>query len=194
MIIYLHGFNSGGGSAKASALRRMFAPVPVLSPSYPAHRAAEAVRFLRDYIQQARAQYPQDLRLVLVGSSLGALYARYLAREFNAAIALINPAMRPEHDLLACVGQNRNEATGELYLLTEAQVRAFGTYQVVRCDPTVPTLVLLDEGDELLDYRVAAAFFSGCGKTIAYPRGSHRFDHLSEAESDIRLLHDTGAV
>ncbi|MHB8453730.1 MAG: YqiA/YcfP family alpha/beta fold hydrolase [Acidiferrobacterales bacterium] len=194
MIIYLHGFNSGGGSAKASALRRMFAPVPVLSPTYPVHRAAEAIRFLRDYIRQARGKYPQDLRLVLAGSSLGALYTRYLAGEFNAAIVLINPAMRPEQDLLARVGQNLNEATGERYLLTKAQVRALGTYQIVRCDPAVPTLVLLDEGDELLDYRVAAAFFSGCGKTITYPGGSHRFEHLPEAEPDIRRLHDTGAV
>ncbi len=194
MIIYLHGFNSSGGSVKASTLRRMFAPVPVLSPTYPAHRAAEAVQFLRNYIGRAREQYPHDLRLVLAGSSLGALYARYIARELNAAIVLINPAMRPEQDLLARVGRNHNEATGEKYLLTEAQVRVLGTLHVDGCDPAVPTLVLLDEGDELLDYRIAAAFFARCGRIITYPGGSHRFEHLTEAEPEIRRLHDTGAV
>jgi len=194
VIIYLHGFNSGGGSTKAAILRDLISPIPVLSPTYAAHRAAEAVQFLRDYVERAQRKFPRERRLVLIGSSLGGLYARYLARDLSAAIVLINPAMRPETDLLARVGRNHNEATGETYTLTKAQVQALGSLQTEKCDANVPTLVLLDEGDEFLDYRLAAVFFAGCGKTITYPGGSHRFEHLPQAEPEIRRLHDTGAA
>lgn len=189
-FIYLHGFNSGGASAKAEALRKSLDPIPVLAPTYPAHRAAEAVHFLRNYIKDGRRLH--DSRLVLIGSSLGGHYARYLARPLGAAMVLINPAMTPETDLLSCIGYNHNPATGEEYTLSAADVQAFGSLRQDRCDPGVPTLVLLDEGDELLDYRIAREFYSECARVIVYPGGSHRFEHLSEATGEIRRLHETG--
>ncbi len=82
-----------------------------------------------------------------------------------------------------------NEATGEEYVLTAEQVRALARYQVPRCNPKVPTLVLLDEGDDVLDYRAAQAFYRDCGQVIVYPGGSHRFDHMAEALPEIRALH-----
>ncbi len=192
MFIYLHGFNSGGNSTKAAVLRELLDPIPVLAPTYPAHRASVAIRFLRDYIADNRR--PHNSRLVLIGSSLGGYYARYLARPLGAAMVLINPAMTPETDLLVRVGRNRNLATGEKYTLSAADVRAFGSFQLDQCDPTVPTLVLLDEGDELLDYRVASSFFSDCARVIVYPGGSHRFDHLPQAAGEIRQLHESSGI
>lgn len=55
----------------------------------------------------------------------------------------------------------------------------------------VPTLVLLDEADEALDYRTAQAFYRDCGQVIVYPGGSHRFEHLPAALPEIRGLHDS---
>jgi uncharacterized protein len=190
MFIYLHGFNSGGTSSKASQLRRMFAPIPVLAPTYPAHSARAAVEFLRGYIQTAVRQHPGENRLVLVGSSLGGFYARHLAHEFTAHLVLINPSIYPDETLLRCVGTNRNEATGEEYELSAAAVRALAEFRAPSCDPRIPTLLLLDAGDELLDYRVAEVWYRGCGKTLVYADGSHRFDHLEEAGTEIRRLHD----
>jgi predicted esterase YcpF (UPF0227 family) len=60
-----------------------------------------------------------------------------------------------------------------------------------RCDPLVPTLVLLDKADEVIDYRVAESFYRGCGTTIVYAGGSHRFDHLPEALPAIRRLYES---
>ncbi len=88
-----------------------------------------------------------------------------------------------------CVGQNRNEATGEDYPLTADDVRALRDYRVPACDPRNPTLLLLDAGYELLDYRIAEAWYRGCGKTLVYAGGSHRFEHLRESEMEIRRLH-----
>lgn len=191
MIVYLHGFNSGGTSAKATWLRQHLPEVTVLSPTYPAHLADAAVQFLRDYFARVRAEHPDDKRLLLVGSSMGGFWSRYLAPELGAGMALINPAMHPETDLMNVLGLNKNEATGEEFVLTEEQVRALGRYQVPVCDPKVPTLVLLDEADEVLDYREAQAFYRRFGQAIVYPGGSHRFEHLAEALPEIRRLYDS---
>ena len=190
MIVYLHGFNSSGGSAKATWLREHLFDVTVLSPTYPSHVADEAAKVLREYFTQVRREHARDRKLLLVGSSMGGFWARYLAPELGAGMVLINPAMHPQTDLLSVVGVNRNLATGEEYVLTEAQVSALARYGVAKCNSQVPTLVLLDQADEVIDYRGAEAFYRDCGRVIVYPGGSHQFDHLPEALPEIIRLHD----
>ena len=189
MIVYLHGFNSGGQSQKAAWLRAQLAPVPVFAPDYPAHRASEALRVLRKFIRRLRRENPQSQKLMLIGSSLGGFWAQRLAPEFSARIVLINPSMRPDETLARHIGRYRNAATGGETVLTADDVRALKAHRVEPCNPTVPTLVLLDANDEVLDYRLAEAAFRGCGRTIVYPGGSHRFDHLAEALPEIRALY-----
>ncbi len=191
MIVYLHGFNSGATSGKATWLRQNLPDITVLSPTYPSHKADEAPEFLRNYLARVRTQHPQDKKLLLVGSSLGGFWARHLAAELGAGMALINPAMHPETDLLDVVGPNKNEATGEEYVLTAEQVKALARCKHSHCDSKVPTLVLLDEADDVLDYRAAQDYYRGCGKIIVYPGGSHRFDHMAEALPEIRALYDS---
>ncbi len=190
MIVYLHGFNSGGTSGKAAWLREHLPDIAVLSPTYPTHIADEAPKFLRAYVARVRREHPRDKKLLLVGSSLGGFWARYLAPELGAGMVLINHALHPETDLMDVVGPKTTEATGEEYVLTAEQVQALARYQVPQCHPQVPTLVLLDEGDEVLDYREAEAFYRDCGRVVVYPGGSHRFEHLPEALPEIRRLYD----
>lgn len=190
MIVYFHGLNSAGTSNKATWLRQQLAPIPVLAPTYPAHRAEAAVAALRAYLTRARHDSPGDRKLLLVGSSLGGFYAPYLAPEFHAGIVLINPSIDADETLTALIGPQRNEATGEEYVLTQEQVQALAPYRLARCQPQSPTLVLLDQDDEVIDYRVAEAFYRGCGTTLVFPGGSHRFDHLAEALAEIRRLYN----
>jgi len=189
MIIYLHGFNSGGQSHKATWLRAQLAPVPVFAPTYPAHRTHEALRVLRKFIRRLRRENPHSRQLMLIGSSLGGFWAQRLAPEFGASMVLINPSMRPDETLAGHTGRFRNEATGEETVLTAQDVLAFKAQRVEPCNPKVPTLLLLDAGDEVLDYRVAETALHGCGKTIVYPGGSHRFEHLAEALPELRALY-----
>ena len=72
MIVYLHGLNSSGASHKATWLRSALSPIPVLSPSYPAHRPDEAVEVLVDCLQQMQRGLATGERWLLVGSSMGA--------------------------------------------------------------------------------------------------------------------------
>ena len=189
MIIYLHGFNSGGRSQKAVWLREHLAPVPVFAPDYPAHRATEALRVLRKFIRRLRRENPNSHQLLLIGSSLGGFWAQYLAWEFDARLVLINPSLRPDQTLARHIGCFQNEATDTETVLTADDVRTLKKYRVEPCNHRVPTLTLLDEKDEVLDYRVAAAVLTGCGRIIVYPGGSHRFDHLAEALPEIRALY-----
>lgn len=186
MIVYLHGLNSGGSSAKATWLRAQLAPLPVLSPGYPAHRAHAAMAQLRAVLAPLRAAHD---RLLLVGSSLGGFYAPRLAAEFNAGMVLINPAVNAHLGLRRYLGPQVNEASGERYTLTEADVDAFASYATTACDPRTPTLVLIDEADEVIDVAAARALYRVCGRTIIYPGGSHRFEHLPDALPEIRALY-----
>jgi predicted esterase YcpF (UPF0227 family) len=190
MIIYLHGFNSGGQSQKAAWLREHLAPAPVFAPDYPAHRAREALRVLRKFLRRLRRENPQDDKLMLIGSSLGGFWAQVLAAEFGARIVLINPSMRPDETLARHTGRYRNAATGEDTVLTAEDVSALRAYRVEPCNASVPTLVLLDAADEVLDARIAETAFRGCGKTLVYPGGSHRFEHLPDALPAIRALYE----
>ncbi len=190
MLVYLHGLNSAGTSAKAAWLRAHLPHITVLAPTYPAHEADAAAAMLRAAIAQARAARPADRRLLLVGSSLGGLWAQYLAPELGAGMVLINPALLPEESLLRYCGPQHNAATGEDYVLTPGHVRALARYRPARCNPAVPTLVLLDAADEVIDYRVAEAFYRACGRTRVYAGGSHRFEHLPQALPAIRALYE----
>jgi hypothetical protein len=189
MIVYLHGFNSGGSANKARRLREALAPVVVFTPTYEPHRAHETARALRKFIARLRRENPHDPKLMLIGSSLGGFWAQYLAPEFVAAIVLINPSVRPHATLARHVGRYHNEATGGETVVTAGDVAALRDYAVAPCNPDVPTLVLLDTADEILDYRVAEAAFRGCGRTIVYPGGSHRFEHLPAALPEILALY-----
>jgi hypothetical protein len=189
MIIYLHGFNSGGQSQKAAWLRTQLAPVPVFAPDYPAHRVNDALRVLRKFIRRLRRENPQQRKLMLIGSSLGGFWAQRLAPEFGARIVLINPSMRPDETLARHTGQHHNAATGRETVLTLDDVHALKAHRTEPCNPNVPTLLLLDAQDEVLDYRIAEATLRSCGKTIVYPGGRHRFDHLAEALPEIRALY-----
>ena len=130
MIIYLHGFNSSGASAKARALRRFLQPIAVLAPSYHVD-PRRAVDQLRSYIDHAIQTETCSDTLMLVGSSLGGFYAQYLARRYRSKLVLINPALEPIPVLEDYLGENTNYYTGEIYVLERRHLDALRPYYVV---------------------------------------------------------------
>jgi len=177
-IIYLHGFNSSGRSAKAREIAAQLPDIKVLAPDIPADMR-DAMPFLTDYI----GQYAAD-DLMLIGSSLGGYYARYLAGQFGCAAVLINPALAPVPLLLTQLGEQINYYTGVRYALTADMVQALNAYTPT--DETVPLLVLLDEEDELLDFGLTRRKCHGIAEVVSFPGGSHRFEHLPESINMIR--------
>lgn len=181
MYIYLHGFNSSGASAKGRYFTTALAPATVHTPSYPPDPDA-AIQQLWHWLSGL-----QDARPVLIGSSLGGYYAQYLAQRWRLPMVLINPALTPQQTLVPYLGWQTNYYTGERYYFGERQLAALGTYEIPEpCQSPVPALLLLDRGDELIDYRAAAARYADCAEVRIFPGGNHQFSHLAEAATAIR--------
>jgi predicted esterase YcpF (UPF0227 family) len=188
LIIYLHGFNSSGASVKGATLKRQLQPIHVSLPSYH-HDPAVAIRQLEVEVECALERFA---RVMLVGSSLGGFYAQSLGRRYGLNIVLINPALDPISTLAPYVGQQTNYYTGEHYRFERRHLEALRPLYVdVAQIATVPTLVLLDTADEVIDADVAARLYRDRGTVIAFPGGDHGFQHLEESIADIRMHHDS---
>jgi len=183
-LIYLHGLNSSGRSRKAALLRAAFAPRPVLAPDYPAQRPAAAVAVLSAYLHRCGTGAPP----VLIGSSMGGFYGQYLARVLPVAhLFMINPALDAVALWTEMIDITMTTATGEPYRLTRADVAALVPYAVAApCAQPVPTTLFVDQGDALIDHRIASARYRDCGRVLVYPGGDHEFQHLAEAIAVIR--------
>jgi predicted esterase YcpF (UPF0227 family) len=173
-IAYLHGLNSSPGSIKARALGTAIAALPELEqPEYfvpqLSHRPAEAMRAVRTWIE---ARDPTAL--TLVGSSLGGYYATHLAERYRIKAVLINPAVRPYENLVPYLGPQRNLYTGDEYELTREHFAELEALKVARISHPERYLLLVQTGDEILDWREAVAFYAGARQSVE-GGGDHAF-------------------
>ncbi len=181
--IYLHGFCSSGNSDKVHLLREQ-TDWPVHAPDIP-DKPADAIPFLRAYLERMQHEYPDD-ELILVGSSLGGYYAGNLGSALGFRMVLINPLVDVA-DLKPRLGTNHNYQSGQSFELTNEDLDAL---QALRHETMTgwPILVLLDQGDEVLDYRKAVARYESRARVLQFQGGSHRFDHLVDALQEIEAL------
>ncbi|MBI1422560.1 MAG: alpha/beta fold hydrolase [Gammaproteobacteria bacterium] len=192
MFIYLHGFNSSGASAKGRFFSQTLAPDAVHTPTYPPAPAA-AIAGLQRYLARLLDTAQEHGPAILIGSSLGGFYAQYLARRYQLAAVLINPALQPEQTLTPYLGWQTNYYSGERYYFGKDELTQLRRYAIAEpCLAPVPTLVLLDAADEIIDYRDAEQRYRDCAQVIVYPGGDHQFQHLTEATTAIRAF--TGKI
>ena len=179
MLLYLHGFNSARASHKAQVLQAHMNSLgrgaAFLAPDLP-HRPAQAIALLESLIAQA----PD--KPTLVGSSLGGYYATYLAERHDLKAALINPAVAPYRLLAPLLGPQQNYYTGEAYDLTAQHLTELQALEVEAIHPE-HYFLLVQTGDEVLDYRDAVTRYAGA-KQCVIPGGDHGFqqfeNHLNE--------------
>lgn len=159
--------------------------MPVLIPEYPSHQPVKSINLLSGFIQQHQYASP----LMLIGSSLGGYYAQYLGATLEAVkkVVMINPALQPQQTLAPVVGKQSNMVTGEPFEFRRDDLEELATFDKPASQIAVPTLVLLDEGDDIIDFHFAKQKYASLGqaKVIAYPGGSHWFEHLEEALPEI---------
>lgn len=176
LIVYLHGFRSSPQSVKAQAMVRAVAALP--AASRPAlvvpdlgHRPAAAIRHVLDIV--ARERDP-GAPLAFVGSSLGGYYATHLAERLGARAVLINPAIRPFQDLEPYRGTQTNLYTGESFEVTNEHFDELRALAVPRITLPGRYFLLVQTGDEVLDYREAVAFYGGAWQYVQ-GGGDHAF-------------------
>jgi len=188
LLIYLHGLNSSRASYKAAVLRERLGCGELVTPTYPAHRPDDAIQVLSEVIRSALAERLPGSHLVLLGSSMGGFYAQYLAHRFPVEhVVMINPALLPWELLPKHVGPQQT-ATGERYVLTLETAEACRRYAVPDPCDGPPTTLLIDKGDEVIDYRIAVEIYRRCGRIQLFEGGSHAFEHMDEALSIIRAI------
>jgi len=190
MIVYLHGLNSAGSSHKAAVLRERLAPIEVISPTYPAQSAAQAVASLTQQLSALWEERGDDTPRVLVGSSMGGFYGAWLGRRLGFDhLVLINPALRPWELLVQVEGWQYNAAKDERYYLSAEMVAATRAFASEPSQLGLPATLLHDKGDELIDYRQAVDAYDGLADIRLFEGGSHGFEHMDEAVAIIGGIH-----
>jgi uncharacterized protein len=178
LILYLHGFTSGPQSFKARALhahlhRRGFGDrfiCPQLPPS-PAAAVALAERFIQP-------------GTTLVGSSLGGYYATWLAERHQLKAVLANPAVVAKLSPEQFVGPQKSIYTGEAFEFTQGHIEELRALDVPVLSHPEHFWLLLEEGDEVLDYRHAVARYAGARQTVV-AGGDHSFTRWTDYLDDI---------
>ena len=127
--------------------------------------------------------------MTFVGCSLGGYMAQHMAGIYMGKAICVNPAVIPYEDLSRFLGINTNYNTAEVFNLTEDDVKSFKNFHIK--PGRVPTLVLLDMDDDVLDARETIKHFTGNADIKCFLGGSHRFDHWEEALPFIKEFKNT---
>ncbi len=185
-LLYIHGFLSSPLSFKAQQTQAWLAAkhpeidyhCPQLSP-YP----KETQECLEKLVESL---LPQPI--YLMGSSLGGFWATWLAEKYNLRALLVNPAVHPQGFMPKYLGMElKGYHTDDTYLL-----RPYHIDEIIRVDAQ-PTRkanywLLVQTGDETLDYRHAVEKYAGCKQTIE-EGGDHAFQGFERyLESGLAFL------
>ena len=173
-LLYIHGFNSSPQSHKAQQTRAW------LAAEHP--EIAFHCPFLSAYPDVAMAQLDAELAALpdpvyLMGSSMGGFYATWLAAQRGARAVLINPAVRPWLGRDYLLGPQANHHTGEIAVIELRHLDALRAWEVDPLPCPQDLLVLLQTGDEVLDYRQAEDKYRAC-RLVVEAGGDHGFQHF----------------
>ncbi|TRZ65907.1 MAG: esterase [Rhodocyclaceae bacterium] len=181
LIVYLHGFRSSPASHKARQLHARMQETGLgehfVCPMLPVSPRG-AIALCEDLIAAS------DLPVTLVGSSLGAYYATWLAERHKLRAVLVNPAVVAHISLLEYVGPQTNLHSGESFEFTHRHIDQLRALEVPELSAPQLFWLLVETGDELLDYRLAVTRYAGARQTVL-EGGDHSFTHWSDYLDDI---------
>ncbi|WP_353661489.1 YqiA/YcfP family alpha/beta fold hydrolase [Hydrogenimonas sp. SS33] len=178
MVLYIHGFASSGLGAKARIVRDYFGE-RAFAPSL-SHIPELAVDTLRQIVGRTIVHEP----VRLIGSSLGGFYATVLAETYNLKAVIVNPSTRPWVTLGAHIGMVTHFHDLSRFEWTRQHITTLKSLNPETIHPK-NYLLMLQTGDDLLDYRIALRRYEGA-QTILEEGGSHAFEgferHLKSIE------------
>lgn len=180
-ILFIHGFNSSPKSLKAEKAREFF------QRNYP--QVGFHCPQLKNTPDEAMAQLLEivnsqpDSPWYFIGSSLGGYFATYLADKFSSKAVLVNPAVKPFELLQGVLGEHTNPYTAETYQVTSEHLQSLREFFVSINQPE-NFLVMVQTGDEVLDYRQAVEKYKQC-QMIVQQGGDHSFVGFANMLDDI---------
>ncbi|NNP71511.1 esterase [Acinetobacter defluvii] len=175
-IIYLHGFQSSPLSLKGQQLYQYSQYISECQVHLPDLNCPpnQVTNFVSKMIEELD-------QVALVGSSLGGFYATQLAENFNIPAVLINPAVQPWVLFRTLFGADQLPyKVNSSWTLDEAQLNTLAQIAVQKLQHSENFLVLLQQGDEVLDYREAQAFYQPSAFVITEMQGNHAMENFAE--------------
>ncbi|MFT6094828.1 MAG: putative esterase YcpF (UPF0227 family) [Pseudohongiellaceae bacterium] len=136
----------------------------------PAQTAAELCQLIES---------KENAEIVLMGSSLGGFYATYLSQKYDLPAVLINPAVRPFELWEKHIGEHRNYYTDEIHTVTKEHIGELKGIDVEALKEPENFLVLVQTGDETLDYNHAVEKFSDAN-CLVRQGGNHSYENYLE--------------
>lgn len=178
-IIYLHGFQSSALSIKGQQLNdycerhtshKVHLPDLNLSPVQVLEKVSNLIEQLEN--------------VVLVGSSLGGFYATQLVAQYDIPTVLINPAMRPWQLFRDLFGiEQIPYFVNQQWTLDHTQLDDLEHMALSFAQNADKILVLLQQADEVLDYREAQRYYSAyqaASLIITEMHGSHAMENFAD--------------
>lgn len=154
MILYLHGFRSSPRSTKARQIEARLEARGIAGyrcPQLPVS-PREAAALIEDLVSR-----PEAAPLSIIGSSLGGYYATWIGERIDCRVALLNPATRPDRDLVRHLGLQtvwHSDETVDIRPEFLDELKALRVGPVTRPERY---LLVAATGDEVLDWREMVA-------------------------------------
>jgi len=164
-IIYLHGFRSSPMSIKGQQLQQYCAQYETIQVHLP--DLNQSPNRVLQQLSQLIENLPND-KVVLVGSSLGGFYATYLVAKYGYPAVLINPAMQPW------------QLFEDLFGIEQIPLKVTASWTL---DADQLQQLLLQQGDEVLDYQQAQRYYSAVHPSsliLTDANGNHAMDDFEE--------------
>ena len=178
-LIYIHGFLSSPQSFKARAMSQWLASeqpgINFQCPSLTPY-AKDTAATLENLVE--RAITANGGSVYLVGSSLGGFWATYLVEKYQLPAVLINPAVNIEVLMPNFIDiELKSYYSQARYRLSSEDVQHLIHYNRSVIQYPERYWLLVQQGDEVLDYRLAVEKYAGATQTIE-ANGNHSFEHF----------------
>tara|TARA_B100000886_G_scaffold50163_1_gene30907 strand:- start:971 stop:1543 length:573 start_codon:yes stop_codon:yes gene_type:complete len=181
-ILYFHGFASSSNSDKAKILKsyiqKISKKVKIFTPDL-SNNFNEASNQINQLIKD------NERNFVFMGSSLGGYYANFYASICNSKAILINPAIPPLSGFEQYLGENENYLTGEKFTINENDINFIRSLKVEKFKNHENTLVLLESGDEVLNYIDTIKYFKGSSIDVTFG-GCHSYESIEKKLQKIK--------
>ena len=175
-ILYFHGFASSSDSDKAKIIKKHISKVSkkikIFTPDL-SNEFKEANSQIQELIDENKKDF------VFMGSSLGGYYANFYGNIYKSKVILINPAIPPLKGFEEYLGENENYSTGEKFIVTKDDIKFLRTLVAKKFSNQNNTLILLESGDDVLNYIETAKYFQGSNIDITFG-GSHSYESITD--------------
>lgn len=172
VFISLHGFHSSPQSLKALQIKEYLAnhhpDIDFVCPQLPV--------FPKDMWKKIEAIFEQykDYDIGVMGSSLGGFLATKAIQTYQVKAILVNPAITPDLLLTKYQGIQVHPYLQQHYNIDQEYIDQLITLNIERLNQPELAWVLLQAGDEVLDYREALNKYKS-SKVTCEQGGNHSF-------------------